>query len=41
LSGALVRRRGKIRASQPYDRRDLFEGDKGAEDDLRQRGEST
>lgn len=38
LSGAVVKRRHKIRAAEQYDKRDLFEGDKGAEEDLRRRG---
>jgi Mg-chelatase subunit ChlD len=41
LSGAFVQRRHKIRAGEQYDKRDLFEGDKGAEDDLRRRGQNT
>ena len=41
LSGAVVLRRHTIRAGEQYDKRDLFEGDKGAEDDLRRRGQNT
>lgn len=37
LSGAVVKRRQKMRAGAQYDRADLFEGDKGAEADLQRR----
>ena len=37
LSGAVAKRRQKMRAGEQYDRTDLFEGDKGAEEDLRNR----
>jgi hypothetical protein len=37
LSGAVAKRRQKIRSGESYDKQDLFEGDKGAEDDLRRR----
>jgi hypothetical protein len=37
LSRAVSERRHKMRTGQDYDRKDLFEGDKGAEDDLRDR----
>jgi len=32
------RRRGQIRRGEQYDNTDLFEGDKAAERDLRERG---
>jgi Mg-chelatase subunit ChlD len=38
LSGAVVKRRQKIRSGEQYDKQDLFEGDKAAEDDLQRRG---
>jgi hypothetical protein len=37
LSSAVVKRRHKIRSGEQFDKRDLFEGDKAAEDDLRGR----
>ncbi|MDQ6613309.1 MAG: hypothetical protein M3083_00700 [Actinomycetota bacterium] len=37
LSSSIARRRDKVRAGQSYDPANLFEGDKGAEDDLRRR----
>jgi Mg-chelatase subunit ChlD len=37
LSSAVVKRRQKMRGGEQYDPTDLFEGDKGAEDDLRRR----
>ncbi len=37
LNAAVVKRRQKIRAGVSYDKADLFEGDKGAEDDLNRR----
>jgi hypothetical protein len=39
LSPAVSRRRAAIRSGEAYDPRDLFEGDKGAEADLRERAE--
>jgi hypothetical protein len=38
LSRGVSSRRGKIRAGEQYDKSDLFEGVKEAEDDLRRRG---
>ena len=38
LSEAVIKRRKKIRAGERYESNDLFEGEKGAEDDLRRRG---
>ena len=38
LSSSVSRRRSKIRAGESYDKSDLFEGEKEAEDDLRSRG---
>lgn len=38
LSAAVSARRGKIRRGEQRDHRDLFEGIKGAEEDLRKRG---
>ncbi len=38
LSRSVSKRRAKIRTGEQYDRTDLFEGDKEAEDDLRRRG---
>ena len=37
LSTSVARRRGKIRTGEAYDKADLFEGDKGAETDLKNR----
>jgi hypothetical protein len=39
LSGAVSKRRQKMRSGEEYDKLDLFEGDKGAEEDLRSRGQ--
>jgi hypothetical protein len=39
LAPAVSRRRAAIRSGEAYDRQDLFQGDKGAEADLRERGE--
>jgi hypothetical protein len=38
LSGAVSKRRQKIRSGEQYDRQALFEGDKAAEENLRGRG---
>jgi Mg-chelatase subunit ChlD len=37
LSSSVARRRSKIRTGEAYDKADLFEGDKGAEQDLKNR----
>jgi hypothetical protein len=37
LGSSVARRRGKIRTGEAYDRADLFEGDKGADQDLKDR----
>ncbi|MHB1447000.1 MAG: vWA domain-containing protein [Acidimicrobiales bacterium] len=37
LSGSVARRRSRMRSGEHYDPRDLFEGNKAAEDDLRDR----
>jgi hypothetical protein len=41
LSRAVVRRRHKVRSGEGYDKRDLFEGDKGAEDDIQRRSQKS
>ena len=38
LSSSVSERRDKIRRQKAYDKADLFEGDKGAEEDLGRRG---
>jgi hypothetical protein len=41
LSGAMSRRRQKMRTGESYDKKNLFENDKTAEDDLRKRQPSS